>query len=125
MGALVQGGSILTESLRLCLIQILLHNRGVKLNPITTLYYIAPACFVFLLVPFCVMELPTLMAGNQVVVVVPLPRGLLPGLLLVSAATAFGKCHMLGYAYCVVGRVLYHVMRHGEGATLDFGAVRC
>ena len=27
-------------------------RRGIKLNPITTLYLIAPCCFVFLCVPF-------------------------------------------------------------------------
>ena len=29
-----------------------LQSRGLKLNPITTLYLIAPCCFAFLCVPF-------------------------------------------------------------------------
>ncbi|MQM14289.1 hypothetical protein Taro_047221 [Colocasia esculenta] len=35
----------------LMLIQILLTSKGINLNPITSLYYVAPCCFVFLSVP--------------------------------------------------------------------------
>jgi hypothetical protein len=35
-----QCGSIVTESFRLALVQILLQQRGIKLNPVSTLYYI-------------------------------------------------------------------------------------
>jgi len=41
--------SILAEATRLVLIQILLQHQGLKLNPVSTMYYIAPACFVSLL----------------------------------------------------------------------------
>lgn len=33
-------------------------RRGLKLNPITSLYYISPACFACLLLPFFLFELP-------------------------------------------------------------------
>lgn len=33
-----------------------LQSRGLKLNPITTLYYVAPCCFFFLLFPFIFLE---------------------------------------------------------------------
>ncbi|URE35474.1 Triose-phosphate Transporter family [Musa troglodytarum] len=33
---------------------------GISLNPITSLYYVAPCCFAFLLVPWFVVELPLL-----------------------------------------------------------------
>lgn len=61
-------GSIVSESFRLALVQILLQKRGIKLNPVTTLYYIAPCCFAFLLLPFGFIELPKIMAeeGLQV-----------------------------------------------------------
>lgn len=36
--------------------QILLQRRGLSLNPITTMYYIAPASFAFLCVPWAVIE---------------------------------------------------------------------
>ena len=84
IGVLFQGGSIATESSRLVLIQILLQQRGIKLNPITTLYYIAPACFAFLLIPFSVLELPRLLYSDD--------WKLNPSLLLLSAASAFGEC---------------------------------
>ncbi|KAG2499145.1 hypothetical protein HYH03_002728 [Edaphochlamys debaryana] len=58
VGVIFQSGSIVTESFRLCLIQLLLQARGIKLNPVTTLYYIAPACFAFLLFPFTFIEAP-------------------------------------------------------------------
>jgi len=32
--------------------QILLTSKGISLNPITSLYYISPTCFVFLLAPW-------------------------------------------------------------------------
>ena len=55
-GVVLQLGSIATESVRLVLVQLLLQSRGLKLNPITTLYYVAPCCFLFLLVPFFGLE---------------------------------------------------------------------
>jgi hypothetical protein len=58
IGVFLQLASICTESTRLVLVQILLQRRGLKLNPITTLYYIAPCCFMFLLLPFFMIELP-------------------------------------------------------------------
>lgn len=78
-----QAGSITTESFRLVLIQILLQRAGIKLNPITTLYYIAPACFVFLCVPFTVLEMPRMIHDETMKFNVPL--------LLCSAAAAFGE----------------------------------
>ena len=88
LGVLFQGTSIVTESSRLVLIQILLQQRGIKLNPITTLYYIAPACFVFLMFPFAFLELPKMWSTND--------WSLNPGLLIVSAASAFGECGCQG-----------------------------
>jgi hypothetical protein len=56
IGVALQLGSVLTESTRLALVQILLQRRGLNLNPITTLYYVAPASGVFLLIPWAVFE---------------------------------------------------------------------
>jgi hypothetical protein len=67
-GAALQLGSILAESLRLTLVQLLLQSRGLKLNPITTLYYVSPCCFVFLLVPFFGLELLSIVNDDAVVV---------------------------------------------------------
>ena len=67
-GVLFQLGSIVSESVRLVLVQILLQSRGLKLNPITTLYYVAPCCFCFLLMPFFAIEYRQLVADTAVVI---------------------------------------------------------
>ncbi|KAF6151168.1 hypothetical protein GIB67_037376 [Kingdonia uniflora] len=48
------------EATRLVLIQILLTSKGITLNPITSLYYVAPCCLVFLFVPWIFVEFPVL-----------------------------------------------------------------
>lgn len=58
MGVVLQLLAICTESTRLSLTQILLQSSGLKLNPITTLYYVAPCSLLFLAVPFFVIEAP-------------------------------------------------------------------
>ncbi|KAH7294512.1 hypothetical protein KP509_27G004000 [Ceratopteris richardii] len=59
-GVMLQLGAVLFEATRLVLIQILLTSRGISLNPITTLYYVAPCCFVFLSIPWFAVEFPIL-----------------------------------------------------------------
>ncbi|XP_074558626.1 putative sugar phosphate/phosphate translocator At5g25400 [Curcuma longa] len=59
-GVALQLGAVAFEATRLVLIQILLTSKGISLNPITSLYYVAPCCFAFLLVPWSVVELPVL-----------------------------------------------------------------
>ncbi|XP_055831319.1 probable sugar phosphate/phosphate translocator At4g32390 [Solanum dulcamara] len=59
-GVSLQLLSVLVEATRLVMIQILLNSKGIKLNPIATLYYVAPSCFVFLSIPWVFLELPVL-----------------------------------------------------------------
>lgn len=82
IGVVLQMLSIGTESTRLTLVQILLQRRGLKLNPVTTLYYIAPCCFAFLLIPFAFIEAPKIMNDPSV------QFG--PMVFLSNAAAAFG-----------------------------------
>ncbi|KAJ8485229.1 hypothetical protein OPV22_017714 [Ensete ventricosum] len=63
-GVGLQLGAVAFEATRLVLIQILLTSKGISLNPITSLYYIAPCCLAFLLVPWSVVELPILRARS-------------------------------------------------------------
>ncbi|CAI9100153.1 OLC1v1037095C1 [Oldenlandia corymbosa var. corymbosa] len=42
------------------MIQVLLTSKGISLNPITSLYYVAPCCLIFLSVPWIVVEYPVL-----------------------------------------------------------------
>lgn len=72
LGVIVQLTSICTESLRLTLVQILLQKRGLTLNPITTMYYIAPASFVCLSIPWALMELPRLVEDSTVSLDIPI-----------------------------------------------------
>lgn len=59
-GVTLQLMAVAFEATRLVLIQILLNSKGISLNPITSLYYIAPCCLVFLSVPWIIMEYPSL-----------------------------------------------------------------
>jgi hypothetical protein len=63
LGVALQLAAVAAEATRLVLIQILLTSRGLSLNPITSLYYIAPCCLAFLAVPWCFVELPRLQAA--------------------------------------------------------------
>jgi drug/metabolite transporter (DMT)-like permease len=56
-GFCVQMVAILAETCRIVLVQIILGKAKLKLNSITTLYYVSPACFVFLFAPFALFEL--------------------------------------------------------------------
>lgn len=59
-GVTLQLMAVAFEATRLVLIQILLNSKGISLNPITSLYYIAPCCLVFLSIPWLIMEYPLL-----------------------------------------------------------------
>uniref|UniRef100_A0A7N0TAU4 Sugar phosphate transporter domain-containing protein n=1 Tax=Kalanchoe fedtschenkoi TaxID=63787 RepID=A0A7N0TAU4_KALFE len=59
-GVMLQLGAVAFEATRLVMIQILLTSKGITLNPITSLYYVAPCCLAFLFVPWVIVELPTL-----------------------------------------------------------------
>ncbi|GAB4859015.1 hypothetical protein Ancab_010484 [Ancistrocladus abbreviatus] len=56
LGTMYQVTGIFAESLRLVLTQVLLQKKGLTLNPITSLYYIAPCSFVFLFIPWFLLE---------------------------------------------------------------------
>lgn len=64
-GVFLQLGAVAFEATRLVLIQILLTSKGISLNPITSLYYIAPCCFVFLAIPWILVEYPILKATSS------------------------------------------------------------
>lgn len=60
VGTLYQVTGIVAEALRLVLTQVLLQKKGLTLNPITSLYYIAPCSFVFLFIPWYMLEKPAM-----------------------------------------------------------------
>ncbi|KAG5244367.1 SOLUTE CARRIER FAMILY 35 [Salix viminalis] len=59
-GVFLQLGAVAFEATRLVMIQILLTSKGITLNPITSLYYVAPCCLAFLTVPWIFVEYPVL-----------------------------------------------------------------
>ncbi|GFP94738.1 probable sugar phosphate/phosphate translocator at4g32390 [Phtheirospermum japonicum] len=59
-GVILQLGAVAFEATRLVMIQILLTSKGITLNPITSLYYVAPCCLVFLFFPWVFVEFPVL-----------------------------------------------------------------
>ena len=63
-GVALQLAAVAFEATRLVLIQILLTSKGISLNPITSLYYVAPCCLAFLAVPWYAVELPRLRAAG-------------------------------------------------------------
>lgn len=82
-GVMFQMASIVSESTRLVMVQLLLQSRGLKLNPVTTLYYVAPCCFAFLLLPFFFLEGPKIMADPNL--------SINPLIFLANALVAFGE----------------------------------
>ncbi|KAJ4968474.1 hypothetical protein NE237_015175 [Protea cynaroides] len=60
IGTAYQVTGIFAEALRLVLTQVLLQKKGLTLNPITSLYYIAPCSFMFLFVPWYLLEQPVM-----------------------------------------------------------------
>ncbi|KAK9991975.1 hypothetical protein SO802_026960 [Lithocarpus litseifolius] len=64
VGTLYQVTGIFAEALRLVLTQVLLQKKGLTLNPITSLYYIAPCSFVFLFVPWYLLEKPEMQVSQ-------------------------------------------------------------
>ncbi|XP_052183838.1 probable sugar phosphate/phosphate translocator At5g25400 [Diospyros lotus] len=59
-GVSLQLGAVAFEATRLVMIQILLTSKGITLNPITSLYYVAPCCLAFLFAPWLFVEYPLL-----------------------------------------------------------------
>lgn len=84
-----------------------LQARGIKLNPVTTLYYIAPACFLFLCFPFTFIEAPKLFAATDLQV----PYGLIS----LSCVAALGEWPALaGDAVSCRATFLRHVRHAGK-----------
>lgn len=61
-GVLLQLGSISCEAVKLCLVNILLTSRGLKLSPVASLYFIAPVCAAALLPVWVLFEAARLAA---------------------------------------------------------------
>ncbi len=89
--------------------QVLLQKRGLRLNPVTTLYYVAPCCLGFLAIPWAFLEAPKLLGD---------PKALRPDVLvfLSNAAAAFA----LNMSVCLCP---YNKLAHGGCKALDTGSL--
>lgn len=81
IGVMQQLSSLGFEATRLMLVQVLMNSQGMALNPIQSLYYVSPACFLCLSVPFAALELPQLLERET--------WDINPLILLGNAITAF------------------------------------
>ena len=84
LGLTLQLSALSFEAARLTLVQILIKSKGISMNPIQSLYYISPACFVCLFIPWVQIEsrqvIPLLLQGKV---------SFSPALLLLNALCAF------------------------------------
>jgi len=64
-GVVQQLMALLFEATRLTMVQILINSRGLNMNPIQSIYYVSPACFVSLAIPFVFLEIPHMQASND------------------------------------------------------------
>ncbi|KAI8464549.1 MAG: triose-phosphate transporter family-domain-containing protein [Monoraphidium minutum] len=109
VGVVLQALALCAEATRLVMVQLLLQGRGIKLNPVTTMYHIAPVCFAFLLLPFALLE------ARPVFDTPSLPGGRL----LASAAAAFAlNCSV----FLLVGRTSALTM-NVAGVVKDWGLI--
>mmetsp|Transcript_4266 Transcript_4266/g.12303 ORF Transcript_4266/g.12303 Transcript_4266/m.12303 type:complete len:357 (-) Transcript_4266:454-1524(-) len=95
IGFVLQLISIAVEATRLTMVQILLQKGGgPKLNSLTTMYYVSPCCFAFLLVPWVFLEYPKLTSGEHEINIDPL--------ILVSNAVAAFALNLA--VYLLIGK---------------------
>lgn len=74
----------------------------------STLYHIAPCCFVFLFLPFTYIELPKIMSDPTVKINVPL--------LLLSASIAFGEIGHMGIGWVASAPAVSQSRAASEGS---------
>ncbi|XP_021994527.2 probable sugar phosphate/phosphate translocator At3g14410 [Helianthus annuus] len=58
IGVVYQMGGVVGEALRLIFMEILVKRKGVKLNPISMMFYVSPCSAVCLFVPWIFLEMP-------------------------------------------------------------------
>lgn len=63
IGVIYQLGGVIGEAARLILTEILLKRRGLKLDPLTMMYYVSPCSAVCLFIPWLLLEQPQMSNG--------------------------------------------------------------
>lgn len=65
IGVVYMMGGVVGEAFRLIFIELLLKRKGLKMDPITMMYYVSPCSAVCLFVPWLVLEKPKMDAAMQ------------------------------------------------------------
>lgn len=63
IGVVYQMGGVVGEALRLIFMEILVKRKGIKLNPISIMYYVSPCSALCLLIPWIFLEKPKIDAN--------------------------------------------------------------
>ncbi|CAL5425839.1 unnamed protein product [Camellia sinensis] len=118
VGTVYQVTGIFAEALRLVLTQVLLQKKGLTLNPVTSLYYIAPCSFFFLFVPWYLLEKPDMEVTQiQTGAVTIRVAGVLKDWILIALSTiifpesTITRLNVIGYAIALCGVVMYNYLK--------------
>lgn len=65
IGVVYQMGGVVGEALRLIFMEIFVKKKGLKLNPISMMYYVSPCSALCLLIPWIFLEMPKLSASGE------------------------------------------------------------
>ena len=106
--------SVAAESVRLVLLQKALQGTGLRLNPVTTMYYVAPAALVCLSIPWLVLEAGPLRAALAAGTVRVTPA--------VLAANALAAAALNLAAFALIGRTSALTM-NVAGVVKDWGLI--
>ena len=114
LGVTLQLASVAAESVRLVLLQKALQGTGLRLNPVTTMYYVAPAALVCLSIPWLVLEAGPLRAALAAGTVRVTPA--------VLAANALAAAALNLAAFALIGRTSALTM-NVAGVVKDWGLI--
>ncbi|CDY66383.1 BnaCnng50630D [Brassica napus] len=112
VGTVYQVTGIFAEALRLVLTQVLLQKKGLTLNPINSLYYIAPCSFPLV----CVGETHDGMIGRTGAVTIRVAGVLKDWILIALSTVIFPEStitglNIIGYAIALCGVVMYNYIK--------------
>lgn len=136
-GVAIQMGAVFAEAVRLCLVNLLLTAKGLKLSSLATLHYVAPACAVCLFPPWLYLEgvplmhhafgpvrrvgVPLLLLNASVVVLLNLSTMALikhTSALTLNVAGVFKDIGLIVWSVAVSGAVVTRLQYLGYGIAL-------
>ncbi|KAF9619907.1 hypothetical protein IFM89_009689 [Coptis chinensis] len=110
IGVVYQMGGVVGEALRLIFMEIFVKRKGLKLNPISVMYYVSPCSALCLFIPWIFLELPK-MNANGPWSFQPLVLTLnshTESIALLFADTKLTVINLFGYGIAIVGVAAYN-----------------